>query len=191
MLFICKQNFLMMMKGMMFGLFIISIIFASCVKNNSTGGGCSFQPSNVAVPDSQVRAIKDSIYTKGITNSIQDPAGFFYHIDSLGSGTTVTGLCSTVYVSYKASFFNGVAFDSTATNTVASFQLGQAIVGWQKALPLLSKGGVMTWRGSIHPRCSACRPMYSRIRSESSPARSTTWATAGRRCGNWRNATTP
>jgi len=144
MLFICKQNFLMMMKGMMFGLFIISIIFASCVKNNSTGGGCSFQPSNVAVPDSQVRAIKDSIYTKGITNSIQDPAGFFYHIDSLGSGTTVTGLCSTVYVSYKASFFTGVAFDSTATNTVASFQLGQAIVGWQKALPLLSKGGVMT-----------------------------------------------
>ena len=144
MLFICKQNFLMMMKGMMFGLFIISIIFASCVKTNSTGGGCSFQLSNVAVPDSQVQAIKDSIDTNGITNAIQDPAGFFYHIDSLKSGATVTGLCSTIYVRYKASFFNGVVFDSTATNSIASFQLGQAIVGWQKALPLLSKGGVMT-----------------------------------------------
>lgn len=138
------QTKFLMMKGIIFGLFIFSMIFASCVKNSSTGGGCSFQPSNVAVPDSQVVATNDSIHAHGINNATPDPAGFFYHIDSSGSGATVTGLCSTVYVSYKASFFNGVTFDSTATGTVASFQLGQAIVGWQKALPLLSKGGVMT-----------------------------------------------
>ena len=47
-------------------------------------------------------------------------------------------------MTYRGSFFNGVTFDSTANNDVASFQLGQAIVGWQKALPLISKDGVMT-----------------------------------------------
>ncbi len=134
----------MMMKGIIFGLFTISIIFASCLKKNSSSGVCDFPASNVSVPDSQVLAIKDSIYTHAITNAIQDPAGFFYHIDSSGSGATVSGLCSTVYVTYKGTYFNGVAFDSTVTNNIASFQLGAAIVGWQKALPLLSKGGVMT-----------------------------------------------
>jgi len=29
-------------------------------------------------------------------------------------------------------------------------------------LPTLRKGGVMTWRGSIHPRCSACNLRYER-----------------------------
>ena len=134
----------MIMKGMMFGLFTVSIIFASCLKKNTTGGGCSFPVSNVSVPDSQVVITRDSIYAHGITNATLDPAGFYYHIDSSGSGATVSGLCSTVYVTYKGAFFNGVTFDSSAANSVASFQLGQAIVGWQKALPLLSKGGVMT-----------------------------------------------
>ena len=133
----------MMVKGLLFGLIIISIISASCQKNK-TSGVCGFPTSNVSVPDSQVRATQDSIDTLGITNAIQDPAGFFYHIDSSGSGASVTGLCSTIYVTYKGTYFNGVAFDSTAANYVASFQLGAALVGWQKALPLLKKGGGMT-----------------------------------------------
>src|SRR5665213_1537931 len=111
-----QTKFLMKMKGMMFCIFAISIISASCLKKNNTSGACGFPTSNVSVPDSQVHAIKDSIDTIGITNAIQDPAGFFYHIDSSGSGATVSGLCSTVYVTYKGAFFNGVTFDSTATN---------------------------------------------------------------------------
>ncbi|HEY5406126.1 MAG TPA: FKBP-type peptidyl-prolyl cis-trans isomerase [Ginsengibacter sp.] len=134
----------MMVKGLLFGLFVISIAFASCLKKNSTGGSCGFPTTNVSVPDSQVVATNDSIYGHGITNSTLDPAGFYYHVDSAGSGASVAGLCSTIYVTYKGTYFNGVAFDSTATNDVASFQLGAALVGWQKALPLLKKGGEMT-----------------------------------------------
>ena len=132
------------MKGMMFGLITISIIFTSCLKKNNTSGVCGFPTSNVTVPDSQVVATNDSINAHGIHNATLDPAGFYYQIDNPGSGATVSGLCSTVYVTYRGSFFNGVTFDSTANNDVASFQLGQAIVGWQKALPLISKDGVMT-----------------------------------------------
>ena len=133
-----------MIKRLVFALFIISMISVSCLKKNTTSGVCGFPVSNVTVPDSQVVATNDSIHAHGINNATLDPAGFYYHIDSSGSGATVSGLCSTVYVTYKGAFFNKVAFDSSATNSVASFQLGQAIVGWQKALPLLSKGGVMT-----------------------------------------------
>lgn len=133
-----------MIKGIVIGLFTISIISASCLKKNSTSGGCGFTAPIVSVPDSQVVATNDSVHAHAINNATLDPSGFYYHIDSTGSGTTISGLCSTVYVSYRGSFFNGVTFDSTAANNVASFQLGQAIVGWQKALPLLSKGGVMT-----------------------------------------------
>ncbi len=133
-----------MIKEIVFGLFTISIISASCLKKNTTSGVCGFPTSNVSVPDSQVHATLDSLHDHLIFNAIADPSGFYYTIDSSGSGATISGLCSTVYVSYRGNFFNGVTFDSTANNNIASFQLGAAIVGWQKALPLLSKGGVMT-----------------------------------------------
>ncbi len=55
-----------------------------------------------------------------------------------------TSLCSTVAVFYRAGFFNGKGFDSTATGAPAIFQLGQVIPGWQKALPLVAKGGDIT-----------------------------------------------
>ena len=132
----------MMIKRLVFALFIISMISVSCLKKTTTS--CTFTDSNVNAPDSQAHATLDSLHAYQIFNATLDPAGFYYIINNAGSGAAVSGLCSTVYVTYKGTYFNGVAFDSSATNSVASFQLGQAIVGWQKALPLLSKGGVMT-----------------------------------------------
>ena len=55
-----------------------------------------------------------------------------------------TNLCSNVTVTYKGSYFNGNVFDSTAAGSAATFQLGQVIPGWQKGVPLISKGGDIT-----------------------------------------------
>jgi FKBP-type peptidyl-prolyl cis-trans isomerase FkpA len=137
MLFICKQKLLMMIKRLLPGLLVASIVFASCVKNNK----CAYTGSTIKAPDTEVQALKDSLFNHGITSATLDPSGFYYKIINTGSGTFISNLCSTVSVSYKGTYFNGTTLDSTAANQLATFQLGQVIVGWQKGLPLISKGG--------------------------------------------------
>ena len=127
----------MMIKKTLSGLLVASIVFASCVKNNK----CAYIDSTIKAPDTEVQALKDSLFNHGITSATQDPSGFYYKIINAGSGTFVSNLCSSVSVSYRGTYFNGAIFDSTAANQLATFQLGQVIVGWQKGLPLISKGG--------------------------------------------------
>jgi len=130
-----------MIKKTLSGLFVASIIFASCVKSNNK---CNYSDSNVTAPDSEVQNLKDSLFSHNITDATLNPIGFYYKIDSVKSGTSVTNLCSNISVSYKGTYFDGVSFDSTAANQVATFQLGQVIVGWQKGIPLINKGGVIS-----------------------------------------------
>lgn len=125
---------------MFFGLCVVSIIFTSCVKNNK----CAYPTSTIIAPDTQIQALKDSLFAHGVFSASQDPSGFFYKIDNAGSGSFVSNLCSSVSVSYKGTYFSGATFDSTATGKTATFQLGQVIVGWQKGVPLINKGGQIT-----------------------------------------------
>ena len=127
----------MMIKRIFPCLVVASIVFASCVKNNK----CAYSNSSVTAPDTEIQNLKDSLFAHSITTAILNPAGFYYKIDSAGLGTAVTNLCSTVSVSYRGTYFNGVTFDSTAANQLATFQLWRVIVGWQKGLPLINKGG--------------------------------------------------
>ncbi|MGH2564721.1 MAG: FKBP-type peptidyl-prolyl cis-trans isomerase [Ginsengibacter sp.] len=129
-----------MIKNMLFGLCVASFIFSSCVKNNK----CGYTSSTITAPDAEVQAVNDSLHNHQIFSATQDPSGFYYIIDNAGSGAFISNLCSNVSVSYKGTYFNGNTFDSTAANQVATFQLGQVIVGWQKGLPLISKGGHIT-----------------------------------------------
>ncbi|MDE3213433.1 MAG: FKBP-type peptidyl-prolyl cis-trans isomerase [Bacteroidota bacterium] len=115
--------------------------FAGCLKKNT---GCSYVTSTTNAPDSEVTKLKDSLYNMGINSVTQDPSGFFYSITNMGTGNPTSNLCSTITISYKGSFLNGVAFDSTATGQTAMVQLGQLIVGWQKAIPLIGTGGDIT-----------------------------------------------
>ncbi len=71
----------------------------------------------------------------------QHAAGFSYRINAQGSGAGVANLCTNITVTFKGKFFNGQIFDSTKTGMVANFQLGEVIAGWQKGIPLISKGG--------------------------------------------------
>ncbi|WP_373512575.1 FKBP-type peptidyl-prolyl cis-trans isomerase [Persicitalea sp.] len=69
-----------------------------------------------------------------------DDRGFYYTIDSPGSGAKPT-LCSNVTVNYRGTLTNGNMFDSASG---ISFDLSRLIVGWQQSIPLISPGGSIT-----------------------------------------------
>ena len=117
---------------------LAAIVFGSCAKNDQK---CDFTDSTVVAPTAEQSAVKDSLTAHGITNATLNPMGFYYTINSQGSGKYISNLCTTISAAYKGSFFNGKIFDSTATGNVANFQLGQVIPGWQKGMPLINQGG--------------------------------------------------
>jgi FKBP-type peptidyl-prolyl cis-trans isomerase FkpA len=130
----------MMMKKIFCGLILSSVIVAGCVKSDTR---CPYNDSTAIATTAEVDSIQGMLLDSGII-ATQHPSGFFYKINSNGTGTGITNLCSSLTVRYKGSFFNGHVFDSTATGNVATFQLGQVIAGWQKGLPLISTDGDIT-----------------------------------------------
>jgi len=135
-----QTQFYSMNRKIILSLFTGLIVLASCSKKVNS---CGYSASTVIAPSSEQQALHDSLTVHGIDATL-DPAGFFYHITQAGSGPSATSLCSTVSVFYRGGFLNGSGFDSTSTGTPAVFQLGQVIAGWQKALPLVAKGGDIT-----------------------------------------------
>ena len=129
-----------MMKKIFYGLILSSVLIAGCLKSDTK---CPYNDSKAIAPAAEIDSLQKVLMDSGIIAS-QHPSGFFYKISTIGTGTGITNLCSNVTVTYKGSYFNGHVFDSTATGNVATFQLGQVIVGWQKGLPLISKGGDIT-----------------------------------------------
>lgn len=119
---------------------IAILIFASCMKKEDT---CSYTDSTAVAPASEQAALADSLAAHGVTASLH-PAGFYYTINSQGSGASVANLCTPLTVEYKGSFFNGKIFDSTAAGQPVEFELGRVIVGWQKGVPLVNSGGDIT-----------------------------------------------
>lgn len=113
---------------------------ASCIKKDAK---CNYSDSTVVAPNSETQLLQDSLAYYGITAS-QHPSGFFYTINSQGTGKVISNLCTAVSVEYKGAFFNGHVFDSTEAGTAANFQLGQVIPGWQKGVPLINDGGDIT-----------------------------------------------
>lgn len=132
------------MKKLIFLLILSSLVAFSCKKNNSSlNENCPYEPSTIVAPLLEQHALHDSLIVHGI-EATMDSSGFFYTINKPGSGPTVTDLCTTVAVFYKGTFLNGEVFDSTTTGTPAIFQVGRVITGWQKAIPLIAKGGEIT-----------------------------------------------
>ena len=130
-----------MMMKIKFSAFILAcLVIAGCIKSDTK---CPYKDSVTVAPATEIQSLKDSLDSVGIV-ATQHAAGFFYTISANGTGTGITNLCSNVTVTYKGSYFNGHVFDSTASGTVATFQPGQVIAGWQKGLPLISKGGDIT-----------------------------------------------
>ena len=105
-----------------------SVVFSSCVKNNSC--------QNVS-PASEETNIKQFASTHSIT-ATKDTSGLYYQI--LDSGSSLKpNLLSTVYATYTARHLNYSIFDQQTTP--AKFPLSAVIAGWQIGLPLVGKGG--------------------------------------------------
>lgn len=129
------------MKKVLTAFLIGSVIMVSCKKNLTSS--CGYNIASITAPATEIDSLKTLLQDSGIVAN-QNPIGFFYTIGQPGSGTSINNLCSTVSVSYTGKFFTGQIFDSTATGKVATYQLGQFIIGWQKALPLIKKDGDIT-----------------------------------------------
>lgn len=122
-----------------FILFSFSILLAACSKS-SDSNKCSYSESTLVAPAAEI-AILQAFVTANRPTAVQHPSGFFYDIISAGTGTVTPTVCSNVTVRYTGYLLNATKFDESLGGT--TFPLGQLIVGWQKGLPLIKKGGTI------------------------------------------------
>ena len=112
------------------------IVQISCKK--SSDNDCNFSVSNVVVPASEMTSLQ-SYVSANYPAAILHPGGFYYEIMAAGTGTVTPAICSNVRVTYAGYLTNGTKFDEELVGI--TFKLGQLIVGWQRGLPLIKKGG--------------------------------------------------
>lgn len=115
----------------------LSVVFFSCKKETAK---CGYAQSDAIAPQAEKDSIKRYLTANNIFDAVKDTSGVYYRIVPQGTGMA-PGICSNLTVRYKGSFFTGVVFDETPGSTTTSFDLGQVIIGWQKALPYLKSGG--------------------------------------------------
>lgn len=119
-----------------FMLAVCSLFAGSCQQTNQP---CTQTNITTKAPQEEVIALKQYINDSRIPAKADD-RGFYYTIQSPGSGTKPT-VCSNVTVNYTGMLTNGKVFDSASG---ISFDLNQLIVGWQEGIPLLAPGGRIT-----------------------------------------------
>lgn len=124
----------MLRKLLLFGSMVI--LFTSCLKSKTDQNNCV--PNNTGVPTAAEIASVQAYLTKNSITATQDPGGFFYIIIAPGSGVTPS-LSSKVTVKYTGTLENGTVFDQNQAGT--TFTLSGLILGWQKGIPLIKKGG--------------------------------------------------
>ena len=125
------------MKKLLVVVFISLFVLAACKKN--TTAKCTYVPSTIVASASEQSALQDSLTKYGI-QATKDPSGFYYKINNEGTGAKAKDLCTTIAAYYKAGYFSGPAFDSSVASP-ATFLLGNVILGWQKAIPLVGTNG--------------------------------------------------
>lgn len=125
------------MKHVAFMLFIGLLLTSGCQPGKDTD--CTPTTITTKAPDDEIATLKQYIDTQKITATF-DPRGFYYHIQSAGSGDKPT-VCSTVTVNYAGKLTTGQTFDS---GSGVRFGLDQLIVGWQEGIPLVAPGGSVT-----------------------------------------------
>lgn len=114
---------------------VLGLLFTACKKDNTQN--CS--AVNVTAPSNEIDSLK-AYLNKNSISATEDSRGFFYTINSAGSGNKPT-VCNTVTVNYKGTLTNGTQFDA---NNNVTFALDELVVGWQEAIPLIAPGGSIT-----------------------------------------------
>lgn len=115
----------------------VALTVTGCQQADKTP--CTAAPVTTKAPPEEVTALKQYIDANKIS-ATADARGFYYTIQSPGSGTKPT-ICSNVTVAYAGKLTSGKTFDSS---TGIRFGLDQLILGWQEGIPLIAPGGSIT-----------------------------------------------
>ncbi len=119
---------------------VVVILFASCDKTPITKAACTYTPSTIKADASEIAYIQSYLTANSLT-AVQDTSGFFYNISATGTGTS-PDICSTVLVQYTGWLFNGFKFDENVSGAV--LRVGATIEAWQKVMPTMKPGGIIT-----------------------------------------------
>ena len=114
-------------------------LIAACVKSG-TNTTVNCDAVTLTAPASEVTTLRRYLDTNNITVK-EDSRGFFYHIDTVGSGAKPT-VCNAVIVDYAGYLLSGATAFGQGSN--APFNLNALIIGWQEAIPLMAAGSRMT-----------------------------------------------
>jgi FKBP-type peptidyl-prolyl cis-trans isomerase FkpA len=113
-------------------------VMFSCTK--PAADSCNFTASTIVVPTAEMINLQAWV-SLNKPAAILHPGGFYYEIAAAGTGTVTPQICSDVRVKYTGFLTTGFKFDEELTGI--TFRLGQLIVGWQRGLPLIKKGGTI------------------------------------------------
>jgi FKBP-type peptidyl-prolyl cis-trans isomerase FkpA len=119
------------MKKLYILLLIPFCFLSSCNKNTE---GCT-----PVLPIDEKAAMIAFCTSHGI-NYTEHTSGILYEIINPGSGITPT-LSAKIFIYYQGTLLNGSQFDAQADPSLTGWYLNSLIDGWQKGLPLISKGG--------------------------------------------------
>ena len=114
-------------------LLLVGMAFSGCLKSDK---GCPYKESNIVAPASEQQQVEAYLAANSLTAQ-KHSSGLYYQVVAPGSGK-VPELCSAISVGYIGKLTSGHTFDQT---NMISFDLGRVIVGWQKGLPLIQRGG--------------------------------------------------
>lgn len=117
----------------------LTLLIASC-KKSVEPVGCTYTESTVVAPAAEIAYLQNWVNTNRPA-AIQHSSGIFYEIVAPGTGTVTPAVCKTITVKYTGYLLNGVQFDQNLIG--AQFVLGGLILGWQKGVPLIKKGGTI------------------------------------------------
>ncbi len=112
------------------------ITTSSCLKSGSEAG-CTYDPCQYKVPDSQSVKIETYLTANGLA-AVKHCSGMYYTVITEGTGDAPTP-CATVAINYTGTLTNGNVFDKSTSPVV--FGLSSLIDGWKNGLPLIKKGG--------------------------------------------------
>jgi len=135
----------------------MSVAFAGCLKSDEIPvPTCqSGSPGNPTAEE--MTLLQNHITSNGITATQHSSGTFFYRIIAQGSGATPT-LANTVTVKYTGTLTNGTVFGQDPSGS--AFLLSSLIIGWQRGLPLIQKGGsiILYLPPSLAYGCNASVP---------------------------------
>jgi FKBP-type peptidyl-prolyl cis-trans isomerase FkpA len=120
------------MRNLLWRLILISCCLGGCSKKK-----CDYSDDGVVAPLKEQQAVKQYLDSLKITANLH-PRGFYYRIDTAGTGTITPGECIPITLAYTGQLTNGIIFDQ---QTSFATELSNLIDGWQQGVPLIKSGG--------------------------------------------------